>query len=130
MRMPIQKRGNKFLVECTLEELGETKLLGIVDPGSSLTFVSSKICERARLKFKGNARKITRVHGKSHAKIKVPYYRGTITVGTRPGNGTVYGINVRPAVAGLRADVIVGYDVLRHFRLTLDWVNGTGFLEG
>lgn len=77
MRIPIKKRGDKFLVECTLEELGETKLLGIVDPGSSLTFVSSKICERARLKFKGDMDKLMCVHGKSHAKVSVPYYRGT-----------------------------------------------------
>jgi len=103
--------------------------LGIVDTGSSFTLVSSKICERARLKLKGDIDKFMRIHGKSHTKIKVPYYRGTITVGPMSGSGTVYEINVRPTVAGLRADVIVGYDVLRHFSMTLDWVNGTGFLE-
>jgi len=70
------------------------------------------------------------IHGKSHTEIRVPYYRGTITVGTKSGSGTIYGINVRPVVAGLYADVIVGYDMLQHFSMTLDYVNGTGFLEG
>lgn len=130
MRIPLQKRGNKFLVECTLEELGDAKLLGIVDTGSSFTLVSSKICERAKLKPKGDTDKVMCIHGKSHTKISVPRYRGTIAVGTKSGSGTVYEINVRPVVAGLRADVIVGCDVLQHFRMTLDWVNGTGFLEG
>lgn len=70
------------------------------------------------------------IHGKSHTKISVPYYRGTIVVGTKSGSGTIYEINVRPAVVGLRTDVIVDYDVLQYFSMTLDWVNGTGFLEG
>jgi len=103
--------------------------LGIVDTGSSFSLASSKICGRARLKFKGNTRKVMRIHGKSHTKIRVPYYRGTITVGTKSGCGTVYELNVRPVVAGLYADVIVGYDVLRHFHVILDYVNGTGFRE-
>lgn len=103
--------------------------MGIVDTGSSFSLASSKICGRARLKFKGNTRKVMRIHGKSHTKIRVPYYRGTITVGTKSGCGTVYELNVRPVVAGLYADVIVGYDVLRHFHVILDYVNGTGFRE-
>lgn len=57
------------------------------------------------------------------------YYRGLITLGAKSGSGTVYEIDTRPVVGGMRVDVVLGRDVLRHFKVTLNWRDGEGFLE-
>lgn len=127
--IPLQRRGDTFLVECKLEALNQINLLGIIDSGSSVTFLSEKVCERASLKYKGSKDKFMRIRGKGHRKAAVRCYRGTITVGTKSGSGIVYALDVRPTVDGMRVDAVLGRDVLRHFKVTLDWRNGTGILE-
>lgn len=69
------------------------------------------------------------VHGKAHRQIDVKRYRGTVIVGTKTGSGLVYELDVRPSVMGLRADAVLGRDVLRNFDAGLGWRAGTGFLE-
>lgn len=103
--------------------------LGIMGSGSSVTFLPEKICERTQRKHKGSENKFMRIHGKSHRKFSVKCYRGMVVVGTKTGCGTVYALDVSPSVAGLRVDAVLGRDILRHFRVTLDWKGGTGWLE-
>lgn len=129
MEIPLQKRGNTFLAKCTLGLPNGIDLLGIIDSGSSVSFVSPRARELAHLKYKGSESKFMCIHGKSHRKADVMCYRGVIVVGTRAGSGTVYALDVRPSVAGLRVDAVLGRDILRHFRVTLDWRDGTGWLE-
>lgn len=128
MAIPLQKRGDMFLAECSLEELEGVKLLGIVDPGASTSYLASKVCERAQLKYRGTRSDILCVHGKEHRALKVKYYRGTITVGTKSGCGTVYAIDIRPRITGVSVDAILGNDVLHHFNIALNHRDGTGFL--
>jgi len=125
----LQLRDGVFLAKCTLGDRDKLDLVGIVDSGSNRTYVSKRACERARLKRRGSSSDIMCVHGKKRRGAAVQYYRGLVTVGTKSGSGTVYEIDVRPTVGGLRVDVVLGRDVLRHFRVTLDWRNGTGSLE-
>lgn len=70
------------------------------------------------------------VHGKAHRQIGVRRYRGSVVVGTERGGSFVYALDVRPAVKGLRADAVLGRDVLRNFDVGLNWRSGAGFLEG
>jgi len=128
MAIPLQKRGDMFLAECSLEGLEGVKLLGIVDSGASTSYVASKVCDRARLKYKGSRSDILCVHGKEHREIDIEYYRGTVTVGTKSGCGMVYKIDIRPRIAGVSVDAILGNDVLRHFNIALNHRDGTGFL--
>jgi len=130
MRVPLQMRGGVFLAKCKLVGQGKTDILGIVDSGSSVTFVSTHACGLARLKYKGSEKKFMCVHGKAHRQIGVKRYRGTVTVGTGSGSGFVYALDVRPTVGGLRADAVLGRDVLQNFDVGLNWRAGTGFLEG
>lgn len=129
MAIPLKKHGVAFLVECSLEELDGVKLWGIVDSGASITYVTSKIRERAQLKHKGTRKDILCVHGKNHKSLGIKYYRGKIAVGTKSGCGTVYEINVRPKVAGISVDAILGHDVPQHFNIALNHRDATGFLE-
>lgn len=102
--------------------------MGIVDPGASTSYVTSKICERAQLKYRGARKDILCVHGKGHRELGTKYYRGTTMVGTKSGCGVVYEIGVRPRVAGAVVDAILGNDVLRHFNIALNHRDGAGFL--
>lgn len=130
MRIPLQKRGDVFLAKCKLVGQRKMDILGIVDSGSSVTFVSTHACELAELKYKGSEKKFMCVHGKAHRQASVKRYRGVVTVGEVSGSGLVYELDVRPAVKGLRADAVLGRDVLRNFDVGLNWRAGTGFLEG
>lgn len=129
MRILLQVREGVFLAKCKLVGQVKMNILGIVDSGSSVTFVSTHACERAGLKYKGSVKKIMCVHGKAHRQIDVKRYRGTVIVGTKTGSGLVYELDVRPSVMGLRADAVLGRDVLRNFDAGLGWRAGTGFLE-
>lgn len=128
MAISLQKRGDTFLAECSLEEMGGVKLLGIVDSGASTSYVASKICDRAQLKYRGTKKSILCIHGKDHRMLGIRYYRGTITVGTKSGCGMACEIDVRPKVEGTSVDAILGNDVLRHFNIALNHRDGTGFL--
>ncbi|RNJ72258.1 MAG: hypothetical protein EB832_04125 [Thaumarchaeota archaeon S14] len=127
--MRLQLREGVFLVKCTLGAKEKIELMGIIDSGSSRTYVSKKACERARLKPKGSREDVMCVHGKKHRGAPVQYYRGLVSLGTKSGSGTVYEIDVRPVVGGLHVDVVHGRDILRHFKVTLNWRDGTGMLE-
>lgn len=129
-RARLQLRDGVFLVKCTLGDRDRLNLGGIIDSGSSRAYVSKWACGRARLKRKGGRDDVMCVHGKKRRGTPAQYYRGLVTVGTKSGNGTVCEIDVRPTVGGMRVDVVLGRDVLRHFRVTLDWRAGAGFLEG
>jgi len=118
-----------FFANCTLGAQGGVRLVGIVDSGSNRTYVSKKVCEREGLKLKGDKDDIMCIHGKKHRGTPVRYYRGVITVGTKSGNGLVYEIDTRPVVGGVHVDVVLGRDVLRHFKVTLNWRDGTGIME-
>ena len=129
MAMPLKMRGDTFFVECKLGGANKLDLLGVIDSGSSVSFLSETACERAKLEYKGSENKFMRIHGKGHRKIDARRYRGVIVVGTKAGSGTVYSLDVRPTVNGMRVDAVLGRDILRHFRVTLDWRDGTGWLE-
>ena len=127
--MPLKMRGDTLLANCALGGPSGIKILGVIDSGSSISFLSETACERAKLKYKGSENKFMCIHGKGHRKIDVRCYRGVIVVGTKAGSGTVYALDVRPTVNGMRVDAVLGRDILRHFRVTLDWRDGTGWLE-
>ena len=54
---------------------------------------------------------------------------GLVSLGPKSRSGTVYEIDVHPVVGGLHVDVVLGRDILRHFKVTLNWRDGTGMLE-
>lgn len=57
MRILLQVREGVFLAKCELAGQATIGILGIVDSGSSVTFVSTHACERAGLKYKGSVKK-------------------------------------------------------------------------
>lgn len=128
-RVELQMRNNVFLANCTLHAKESINLLGIVDSGANRTYVSRKVCELAGLKRKGTTEDTLCVHGRQHSGVPIQYYRGLVTLGTKPGSGRVYEIDTRLVVGGLLVDVLLGRDILRHFKVTLDWKGGTGYLE-
>lgn len=70
------------------------------------------------------------VHGRQHGGVPIRHYRGLVTLGTKSGSGRVYEVGARLAVGGLHVDVLSGRGMLRHFKVTLGWRNGTGHLGG
>lgn len=128
-RIMLQMRNDVFLANCLLHAKDGLSLLGIVDSGSNRTYVSKKMCKLAGLKHKGTAVDTMCVHGRQHLGAPIRYYRGLVSLGTKPGSGRVYEIDTRLVVGGLRVDVLLGRDILRHFKVTLDWIGGVGHLE-
>jgi len=104
-------------------------LLGIVDSGFSITYVTEETCRDARLEPTGKPRKFMCVHGKSHAGIETKSYHGTVTLGTTPCTSIVYAIDAHIVVGGQRVDAILGRDALQHFNVGLEWLDGTGHLD-
>lgn len=129
MKTPLQKRGNAFLTACELDGSNVMCPLEIIDPGSSATFLSERVCERAQLECRGPQDKFTRIYEKAHRKVPVGCYRGTVIVGTKSRRGVVCALDVRPAAGGRR-----GTGALHAMRLQraagLESRDGTGRLEG
>jgi len=111
-----------------IEGTSRLEIMGVVDSGASITYVTKDVRKRAGLEPTGDSQRFLCVHGKNHAGIETKSYRGVVTLGTVYGNGTVYELDARPTVGGLRVGAVLGRDMLHSFNVALNWKDRTGFL--
>jgi len=127
--MRLEERNGLFFAKCVLHATPDMEIWGLVDSGSVVTFLTSSVCERAGLKYKGKQPGIVCSHGKSHRDIKIDTYRSVITLGGITVKCTSLAYNGRLGAGGIRADAILGHNVLCHFDGSLGWKGRTGTLE-
>ncbi|RNJ74921.1 MAG: hypothetical protein EB824_02570 [Thaumarchaeota archaeon S15] len=129
MSVELKMRNGLFFARCTLNADTNIEMWGIVDSGSRTTFLTSAICDRAGLKYKGKLKNIVCSHGKSHRNLEVPTYRSTITLGNVTVKCTSPAYDGRLMAGEINADAILGTNILCNFDGRLNWSAGTGSLE-
>ncbi|RNJ71308.1 MAG: hypothetical protein EB833_06605 [Thaumarchaeota archaeon S13] len=129
MKIHLQLRDGAYLASCKIVGRRLVDIVGIVDSGASVTYVTMETLKLAKLEPTGEAQRFLCVHGQSHAGIETRSYHGTITLGTGSGSGKVYAIDARLAAGDQSVGAVLGRDILRNFNVSLYWKNGIGFLE-
>lgn len=61
----LEERNGLFFAKCVLHATPNIEMWGLVDSGSVVTFLTSSICDRAGLKYKGKQPGIVCSHGES-----------------------------------------------------------------
>lgn len=128
MALRLHLRNGVYLADCVIEGERRPEVLGIVDSGASVTYVTMDTLRQAKLKPTGEAQKFLCVHGQNHAGIETRSYHGVITLGAKSESGGVYAIDARLSAGDLSAGAVLGRDILRHFNVDLHWMDGTGLM--
>lgn len=70
------------LADCALVGNHRLEILGLVDSGASVTYVTAEAHKRAGLEPTGKSQKFMCGHGQHHAGIETKSYFGVVALGT------------------------------------------------
>jgi len=114
--VPLQRRGNHFLVDASPAGAGSVRLL--IDTGASLTILTPAALEQGGIRYRDTGR--SSVFNTANGPVRAPVYR---LEGLAVGDWQVSELEIGVLELGSGIDGLLGMNFLRHFQFFIDQNN-------